>query len=196
MGDKPKMTDEQFTKRLGELAGNKSALGRELQISSTAVAKRWKKILGQEGADRGVVAAVVKKVSGSHGDKSKFKGELVDSEKRATHELNVLEMLVSSHNIQQRILQEIQKNIEANGKIKPFERDEMLKISEKQAALAKIYLDCHATVYNAKTNDLFIRTVLGILQEESHELHRKVLRRFRDAEPIFNSILGFTPSDG
>jgi hypothetical protein len=196
---KPKLTDEAFVKRLGELGGNKSALGRELKISSVAVAKRWKKILRLEAVDRGIVAAVIDKATRPGviaKDKQMFQGEISNSKDRVTYELDVLGMLVSSHSIQQGILLEIQAEVKKNGKSKPYEREDMLKISDKQAALAKIYLDCHASAYNTKNMNMFVNWVLEMLKEESHDVHRKVLDRIRSAEPLFNSIFGSASSGG
>ena len=202
MNDKPKLDDVAFMKRLGELGGNKSALGRELQISSVAIAKRWKKLLNSEAGSRGKLAAVIgasMKPFGKAkpGDRSGIKAELIDAEQRVTYELDVLGMLVESSTILQDLLKEMRADIvKNNGKIKPFERQDLIKISEKQAGLAKIYLECQASAYNTKSVRLFIDLVLEVLGEESHDLQRKVLSRIRSAESLFNSIFGATSSPG
>jgi rRNA processing protein Gar1 len=201
MNDKPKLDDLAFMKRLGELGGNKSALGRELQISSVAIAKRWKKLLNSEAGSRGKLAAVIGASMKPYGkvkpgDRSGIKAELIDAEQRVTYELDVLGMLVESSTILQDLLKEMRADILKNGKIKPFERQDLIKISEKQASLAKIYLECQASAYNTKSVRLFIDLVLEVLGEESHDLQRKVLGRIRSAESLFNSIFGATSSPG
>lgn len=180
---RPNLSDEEFLSLYRECGENKAEVARRVGVTEGAIRKRLKKVLGdsskQDGQAR-AVAAIGRQLARTE-----------EEPEGAEDGIRVMTLLLDSNRTFKAVLADIQRDVEERkGKIRPFERDTLLKISQRQEQLAKTYCEIQSKLLSAKSVHTILSAILQEVAREIPDIHERVVYRLRDAG-LLGEILGW-----